>query len=499
MNLFNVRIEVHSIVRDLIKNIWVIFMAILMGLMGIYIATNSFYTPEYTAKAIIVVNAKSSTTGTYSLFSSSVEMAKVITRVIVDNSVKDKAIEKLGIDEFDGTLKAEVNKGTNFVDISVKSDSPQKSYELLMSVLESYPEFSDNVFQNVVITILKMPDVPHRPSNSLSSVNKFLVVAICTALVAGCVVIISLLRDTVKDEVDFNKKIESKLIGTIPHERVRFNVKHRAENKDKAFIIHNNAFITLGFVENYHKIAAKIEHSTRRNGSKVFSVTSAIDNEGVSTTASNIAISLADRGHKVILIDMNCTEPELFRIFEKKHNEKAEFANLMNGTLKTNEFRLKRYKHSSLYLALNTQPHEEYGEWITSGRLQKILEVFKNQVDYIILDTAAVTEDAFVTDISKLADETLFVVRTDVAFSTDINDALTTLKEVGAKVTGCILNDTYPEISFFTLAGMDESGFQYSFGYGRNGKYNKYNRGGKYGKYGKYGRYENFEDEESEI
>lgn len=499
MNLFNVRIEIHSIIRDLIKNIWVIFMAMLMGFMGIYIATNSFYTPEYTATATIVVNAKGSTTGTYSLFSSSVEMAKVISRVITDNSVKDKAAEKLGIDEFDGTLKAEVNKSTNFVNLSVKSDSPQKAYELLTSVLESYPEFSDNVFQNVVITVLKMPEVPHRPSNSLSSVNKLLVVAICTVFVAGCIVIVSLLRDTVKDEEDFTNKIDAKLIGTIPHESVRFSLKNRQENKDKAFIIHNNAFITLGFVENYHKIAAKLEHSTRRNGSKVFAVTSAIGDEGASTTASNVAISLADRGHKVILIDMNCTEPALFNMFEKKHNEKAEFANLMNGTLKTNEFRLKRYKQTSLYLALNTQPHEEYGEWITSGRFSKILEVFKNQVDYIIIDTAAVTEDAFVTDISKITDETLFVVRTDVAFSTDINDALTTLKEVGAKITGCILNDTFPEFSFFTLAGLDESGFQYSFRYGRNGKYNKYNRGGKYGKYGKYGRYADFEDDETEI
>ena len=499
MNLFNVRIELHSVVRDLVKNIWVIFMAVLMGFMGIYIATNSFYTPEYTATATIVVNARSSTTGTYSLFSSSVEMAKVITRVMVDNSVKDKAIELLGVDEFDGTLKAEVNKGTNFVNVSVKSGSPEKSYRLLVAVLETYPEISDNVFQNVVITTLRMPEVPHRPSNNLSNVNKLLVVGICTVLVAGIVVILSLLRDTVKDEVDFNKKIEAKLIGTIPHEKVYFNFRNRKENMAKPFLIHNNAFITLGFVENYHKIAAKIEHNTRRNGSRVFSVTSAISNEGTSTTAANIAISLADRGNKVILIDLNCVEPGLYKIFEKKFNEKAEFTNLMNGTVKTNDFRLKRYKHSSLYLALNTQPHEQYNEWISSGRLQKIIEVFKSQVDYIILDTAPVTEDAFATDVAKVADEAIFVVRTDVAFSTEINDAITTLQETGAKLTGCILNDTYPEVSFLTLAGLDESGFQYRFRYGRNKKYHTYNHGGNYGKYGKYGRYELDDEEETET
>ena len=101
------------------------------------------------------------------------------------------------------------------------------------------------------------------------------------------------------------------------------NESYEFEKMDKALIIHNNAFITLGFVENYHKIAAKIEHNNRRNGSKVFAITSIVGQEGKSTTAANIAISLADRGHKVILIDADCKKPALFAMFEKKYSEKT--------------------------------------------------------------------------------------------------------------------------------------------------------------------------------
>ena len=42
-----ISIEYYSVLRDLIKNIWVIFLAMLMGVMGIYIATRTFHTPEY--------------------------------------------------------------------------------------------------------------------------------------------------------------------------------------------------------------------------------------------------------------------------------------------------------------------------------------------------------------------------------------------------------------------------------------------------------------------
>ena len=483
MNILNTRIELYSIIRDLIKNAWAIIMAAVIGFMGIYVVTRSVYTPEYTAEATLVVNAKSSTTGTYSLFNLSAEMATVVSRVIVQPSVREKAAEILEIEEFDGKLKAEVHEDTNFLSLSVTSDSPQKSYDLLRAAIEAYPQISDSAFDNVVITVLKMPEVPHYPSNVISTGNRVLISGAFSVLVAGLIVVFSLLRDTVKDEADFKNKIEAKLIGSIPHEKKQFSIQERLQGKNKALLIHNNAFISLSFVENYHKLAAKVEHINHRKGSKVFAVTSVTENEGKSTTAANIAISLADRGHKVILIDVDCKKPALFRIFDKKPSEKSEFGNLLNKKIEPKDFRLKRYKQSQLYLAINTIPYPEYGDWIESGDLRKVIKSFEAQADFIILDTAPIVADAFVTDIVKMTDQVILVVRTDTAFSADINDAVATIKEVGGHMAGCILNDSYPEFNLFSMAGTGESGFRYGTQYGKYGS--------KYGKYGKYSRSEN--------
>jgi hypothetical protein len=92
-----------------------------------------------------------------------------------------------------------------------------------------------------------------------------------------------------------------------------------------------------------------------------------------------------------------------------------------------------------------------------------------------------------------MADQTILVVRTDTAFSSDINDAVATIKEVGGHMAGCILNDTYPDFNLFAMAGTGESGFRYGTRYG---KYSRY--GNKYGKYGKYGRYENPKESKDE-
>ena len=239
MNILNTRIELYSIIRDLIKNAWAIFMAALIGIMGIYVATRSIYTPEYTASATLVVNAKSSDSGTYSLYNLSVEMASVISRVIVQPAVREKAAEFVGTEEFDGKLKAEVYEDTNFLSLSVTSDSPQKSYELLRAAIDAYPHVSDSVFDNVVISILKMPEVPHYPSNGISTGNRLLIAGACSVLVAGLIVVFSLLRDTVKDEQDFKNKLEAKLIGSVPHEKKQFSIQERLQGKNKALLIHN--------------------------------------------------------------------------------------------------------------------------------------------------------------------------------------------------------------------------------------------------------------------
>lgn len=480
------KIEWHSIVKDLIKNLWVIFLAALIGLMGVYIASKSVYSPEYTAKATVVVNTKSSATGTYSQFSVSVEMADILSKVLVEPTIKDRAIAKAHYDYFDARLTAEVYKGTNFINLSVISDSPQKSYDLLNAVLQVYPEISDNIFENVVISTLSHPEMPHSPSNNISTTNRLLVVGGLAGFVTCIVVFLSVIRDTIKTEDAFTAKIDSKLLGVVPHEKKNRKLKDIISRKNKALLIHSNAFLSLRFVENYHKIAAKIEHHHRNNDSKVFAVTSVAENEGKSTVASNIAISLADRGHRVVLIDVDCKKPALYKIFDKKFNEKSEFGYFMNGKVSNQDFSLEKYKKMPLYLALNTKGYSEYSKWIDSGKLARVVETFCEQVDYVILDTAPLTVDSYVTDMAKIVDETIVVVRTDMVYTSAINDAIVTINESGGKVSGCVLNDVYPEFSFFAMSGADEGGYYYGKSYGKYGKYGKYGRYGKYERYSKY-------------
>ena len=162
-----ITLEWHSILKDVIRNAWIIVLAILIGLMGIFIVTNSVYSPEYTSTATIVVNAKGNSSS--SLYGVSVEMAEIFSKVFVDPTMKEKAATHLEKETFDGSIEARVLTDTNFVELKVTSDSPQTSYELLTAVLEVYPDLSASIFENAVINVIQNPSMPKARSEEHTS------------------------------------------------------------------------------------------------------------------------------------------------------------------------------------------------------------------------------------------------------------------------------------------------------------------------------------------
>ena len=69
--------------------------------------------------------------------------------------------------------------------------------------------------------MLKAPSIPVAPSNSIKSDDKNLLYSGAAIVAAFIILVISVFRDTVKDEEDFNEKIDARLLSTVMHERKR--------------------------------------------------------------------------------------------------------------------------------------------------------------------------------------------------------------------------------------------------------------------------------------
>ena len=473
-----ITIEIHSILRDVIRNIWVIILCGLIGFMGFYVVTHSAYTPAYTASATLAVNAGNGTTS-YSSLTASNEKAKILVNIFTEPSVKECAAEYLEIESFDGTVSAVVLDNTNFIELKVTSSHPEKAYKLLTAVINSHHKVSNKIFRNAGVSVIRMPSMPTAPSNRIDEGNRNLVIIACMTISLAIILAVSLIRNTVKKENDFIEKVDSKLIGTITHESKKMTLREIKQKKKKGLLIHSNAYISLRFTENFHKVAAKLEHMKNQNDDKTFAVTSVAENEGKSTCAANIAVSLADRGNKVILLDFDFKKPALFKIFSEEANEEGELSDLLSKTISIDDFAFRTFKKTSLSLAINTKPDSKYHSYIEDGSISDLISALEKDFDFVIIDTAPLSHDSTVTDIIQKVDKTIMVVRTDTVNIDAINDYIATISKISPNLAGCILNDVHLNILPFSFTGNDESSRYSRYGYSRYSHY------GHYGYYGK--------------
>lgn len=466
--------EFHSLLRDVLRNFWLIILAALIAFMGVYIAEQTVYKPEYTSTSTVVIRAKASTSGAYTNFSASSEIAKIFEDVFVQPSMKKLAAKNLGEESFQGSLSAAVNGDTNLMNISVTASSAKLAYELLSSVLEVYPQTSDEIFSDAVIDILVDPQMPTSPSNVVTFSLRWQIALIAAMMMGAAIVMLSLLRETVKTQEMFDECIEAKLIGTIAHEHPHLSLQEMLLKKKRALLI-NDAFSTLRFSEDYQKIATKLEYMNRNGGNKSFAITSIAENEGKSTAAANIAIALAGRGYRVILADFDIHKPSVYKIFSCTDGTNAELSDVLSGKVNPKEFKMERYKKSSLYLALNRTGRKDSAEWLDSGITETVLNKMHDSADFVIIDTPPMSVSVDAVSIMKKADKALLIVRTDCVSVSDINDTIMSSAEVGVEFAGCVLNDVHKSFTLLGQIGTDEGGY-YGYRYGLYKHYADYNK-----------------------
>ena len=88
------------------------------------------------------------------------------------------------------------------------------------------------------------------------------------------------------------------------------------------------------YVESLKRIASRVRGRLDRKGGKVLLVTSVAENEGKSTVAVNIALALAQKRERVVLIDGDLRRPSLYKLLSKKVPLSGELASFLQGNKK---------------------------------------------------------------------------------------------------------------------------------------------------------------------
>jgi capsular exopolysaccharide synthesis family protein len=221
--------------------------------------------------------------------------------------------------------------------------------------------------------------------------------------------------------------------------------------------------------EAFRTLRTNLKHANPGVNPQSIVITSALPNEGKSTSAINIAISLTQSGERVLLVEADLRRPKI-PIYLEFASKVIGLSELLSSPTKLTWPIVKKHmrKHPEIELQVLTSGRipPNPAELLESGRFRELMTILKAKFDYIIIDCPPLLP---ITDAAIVAAQTDGAILVSHAGTTKIphyQGARDAIRGVGALVLGVILNKIPEEAMEY------EYGYKYGYPkyYGYSGK-----------------------------
>ena len=196
----------------------------------------------------------------------------------------------------------------------------------------------------------------------------------------------------------------------------------------------------FAYTESYKALRTNLKFMTMGGKLKKIVVTSAIPGEGKSTFSLNLAITLAETGMKVLIVDGDMRNPSVHRYLRLRQTDIPGLSSLLSGE----EFAEKSVGFLEKYnldLILSGQIPPNPAELLGTGKLKEILEKLELNYDYIIVDAPPVSIVTDAAEIAQACDGVILVVAQKMATQEQVLRARANLDKVNANILGVVLNN----------------------------------------------------------
>jgi capsular exopolysaccharide synthesis family protein len=288
-----------------------------------------------------------------------------------------------------------------------------------------------------------------RPEEKPTSPNKPRTMAM--ALVVGLVLGLGLAftrewtdhRLRTADEV--MNALQLPVLGVVPHMAGKVSIVERGQNVRLQPMSET--------AEAYRTIRTAVFFAAPGEDMKTILVTSPAPGDGKTTSASNLAIALAQAGHRTLLLDADFRKPSQHKVFEI--DPTVGLSSVIAGHVKLREA-VRQTETPGLYVLPCGPIPPNPSEILNGKRFAQVMEVLCNAFDRIVLDSPPVMPVTDARILAASADLTILVTRIDKSTERMSRHAKEGLLSVGANILGVVVND---------MSKRKREGY-YGYGYG---------------------------------
>lgn len=431
---------------------WLVVLAALVGAAGAYGGSKQI-TPTYEATATLLVNETAAPNSlTYSDVLLSQQLTKTYSKIAVQRPVLNQVIQQAKLpfteEQLQKMVSANAETNTQLIGLSVRSNNAQQAAQIANLVAQAFiaqqrERLASGEASNA-ISVVEPATAPRDPVSPKTSINTLLGGFVAALVIGGVLLGLALLDDTVKSLQDVEEALHLPVLGF---------VKRNAADA-KLAVDAGHVHQTHHSAETFRVIRTNLGFTTASNHARTLLVTSTQKGEGKSTTASKLAIALAEAGHRVILVDADLRLPSVHRIFGLQNGQ--GLTNALVGQATGAGKLLQPTALPTLHVLTSGPLPPNPTELLQSERMALFLRSLSEGADYVLLDSPPVLAVADSLALAAQAQGVVLVVESGHVKIGRVSETTAALQRAGTPIVGAILNKVTRDAK--------ESAYRYEYG-----------------------------------
>jgi capsular exopolysaccharide synthesis family protein len=305
------------------------------------------------------------------------------------------------------------------------------------------------------VSVATYSRVPRAPVGPQRVRNVMIALLLSLGAGIGLAFLLDYLDDSVKTVDDVDRYIHVPALALIPairNERPRLKGKGPAvteENAATALTVISD--VRSPIAEAYRHLRTSLLLSSAGQPPKTILVTSSQPSEGKTTTAANIATTLAQTGAEVLILDCDLRRPRIHVHFNVSNMQ--GLTNYLSGESDLDSLFQSFEKLKNLKVLASGPVPPNPAELLGSDEMRKLLHVLSQQFTHIIIDSPPAISFTDASILSTMVDGVMLVVHGGRSSRAVVRRAKQQLVDVGANIFGVVLNNVKAESTDYYYGG----------------------------------------------
>jgi polysaccharide biosynthesis transport protein len=418
---------------------WVSILLITALAISAVMTATLLTTPTYQANSEVFVSVNNGASTSDLLSGASFSQARVTsyTAMVTSPRVLIPVIARLGLhttpDQLAASITATSALNTVLIDITVTNTNPRIASDVANATADSLgtqvsalEKPAANQSSPVRVSTLRTATVPTAPATPKPTRNLALGLVLGLLLGFGLAFLREVLDTKVRSEIDVQKVTDASVIA-----RIGFDEDAPAH----PLIVQTNPHSHRS--EAFRRLRTNLQFIDVADQPKTIVVTSSISGEGKTTTAINLAITMADAGSRVALVDADLRRPSIAEYMGLEGE--VGLTTVLIGQAKLQDA-VQSWGNGSLHVLPSGQVPPNPSELLGSRPMATLLEQLSSQYDIVLIDTPPLLPVTDAAILAKISGGALVIAAAGNVHRQQLADGLGALQDVGARVLGVVLN-----------------------------------------------------------